>query len=146
MAVLLTAIAFKYVTAAYLPHISYLTLVDKFVMLCTSVIILTNLVHAILGTLHVWFEVRRELLDLCNAVFAGAVSFCLLYILLWFVRRAGVARKSDTGAGQRRALSLSSSSSSLRMFGGVSDRTYSGNHTEINHDFDTEDDEFCDNV
>lgn len=149
MAVLLTAIAFKYVTAAYLPHISYLTLVDKFVMLCTSVIILTNLVHAILGTLHIWFHVRSDILDLCNKVFAGAMSFYLLYILLWFVRCAGVARKSDTGAGQRRASvstrQLLLSSSSLRMEG-VSDRTYSGNRIEIDQDLDTEGHEFCDNV
>ena len=51
MVILLTAVAFKSATASYLPQISYLTLIDKFVLLCMVCVLLTTLLHAIVGVL-----------------------------------------------------------------------------------------------
>ena len=66
--ILLTAVAFKYATAAYLPQISYLTLIDKFVLLCMCMIVWATLLHALIGML----QVRGEPAGPSAAVDAGS--------------------------------------------------------------------------
>ena len=69
--VLLTAVAFKFVTAAYLPQIAYVTLIDKFVLWCTSIIYLATLFHAITGAMHRFpiLGASEELIDTSGTIF-----------------------------------------------------------------------------
>ena len=60
--------ACRYATAAYLPQISYLTLVDKFVLLCSCMIAVTYLVHALIGSLTDWAEVDHATIEVVNKV------------------------------------------------------------------------------
>jgi len=52
--VMLTAVAFKFVIAAYLPQISYMTLIDKYIQFCNGITYLSALLVAIVGGLQNW--------------------------------------------------------------------------------------------
>jgi len=52
--VMLTAVAFKFVIAAYLPQISYLTLIDKYIQFCNAITYLSAVLVAIVGGLQNW--------------------------------------------------------------------------------------------
>ena len=92
----------RYATAAYLPQISYLTLIDKFVLLSMCMIVLATLLHALVGVLQNWADVPMDTLDKLNKVCFGVTCLFWLGTQLWFLRAAHVARKSDTDAGQGR--------------------------------------------
>jgi len=100
--ILLTAVAFKFASASYLPQISYQTLVDKFCLLCTSFIVLANLSHVILGVLFHWVNVQDATLDAVNVASLVAMVVTWLSVQVWFFHSANVAKKSDTDAGQMR--------------------------------------------
>uniref|UniRef100_A0A7S4I2D5 Neurotransmitter-gated ion-channel transmembrane domain-containing protein n=1 Tax=Odontella aurita TaxID=265563 RepID=A0A7S4I2D5_9STRA len=102
--ILLTAVAFKYASAAYLPQISYLTLVDIFVLLCTSIVVLASVCHSVLGLLHNWMGIQRSTLETLNKVFFAMMALAWLAVQVWFICRARVAGESDTDAGQKRAM------------------------------------------
>ena len=106
VAILLTAVAFKYATAAYLPQISYLTLVDKLILLCAAVIILSTLLQALLGMLRNWADCEQRTLDMVNAICFITVCIAWLAVHVWYVRAAHVARHSDSFAGQKREAAL----------------------------------------
>lgn len=100
--ILLTSIALKYATAAYLPQISYLTLVDRFVLLCNTMVFLSTLLHALLGMLQDWFDVADETLELVNKVSCLGAGIFWLILQLWFVVRIHIARNESSEAGQTR--------------------------------------------
>mmetsp|Transcript_670 Transcript_670/g.1379 ORF Transcript_670/g.1379 Transcript_670/m.1379 type:complete len:457 (+) Transcript_670:119-1489(+) len=91
--ILLTSVTLKYATNSYLPMISYMTLIDKFTLLCTFVIFVVCLCHTILGFLYTWAEVNSEVLDLLNRIFLGAVLLVWGGVQLWFLNKQRVLRK-----------------------------------------------------
>ena len=96
-AILLTAVAFKSSTSAYLPQISYLTLIDKFVLLNLCMIIFATLLHALLGFLTVWVDVGYDRATVINQACFVLNSALWLGIQVWFSIRANGARKVQKG-------------------------------------------------
>lgn len=82
---LLTAVAFKYTTSSYLPQISYLTLVDKFSMLGTLVIVVGCLAHTVLGFLDGWVGISEAALDRLSKVFFALILLSWIGTQIWFV-------------------------------------------------------------
>jgi len=85
--ILLTAVAFKYTTASYLPMISYMTLIDKFTLLCSFIIVIVCMCHTVLGMLDTWVEVPSGTLDFLNKVFCAVIALAWGGVQLWFLRR-----------------------------------------------------------
>ena len=83
MTILLTAVAFKFVTVSFLPQISYLTLIDKFVLMCMGFLVLNFTLHTVSGVLLL-AEIDNAMLSIIDWCFLGLL--CLLYILkvVWF--------------------------------------------------------------
>ena len=89
LAILLTAVTFKYVTAQYLPQIPYLTLVDKYVFVGSANIVLATLCNAVMGFMQLWGGASDELLRVVNitsfiVVIAFWVATQLLFVVLAF--------------------------------------------------------------
>lgn len=88
--ILLTGVAFKYTTTLYLPQVSYTTLVDKYALLCTLVIVVSCLFRTVLGILDSWANVSDDTLELLNKVFLGilAALWCFVQVLFLFGYRS----------------------------------------------------------
>ena len=78
MTILLTAVAFKFVTVSFLPQISYLTLIDKFVLMCMAFLVLVFTIHTIAGVLLL-AEVGNDVIAIIDWAFLGLL--CMLYVL-----------------------------------------------------------------
>jgi hypothetical protein len=148
LTVLLTAIAFKFVIAAYLPQISYLTLIDKYLFACTAIIYLATLLASLGGALHNWGsdsaadsptdalngttaghtpghtgadQRAEDGLQQLQVVFFTLIILCWVVLQSWFTVAAFKARKEGTERGVDRAseqLRRAGTSSSLNMEAG----------------------------
>mmetsp|Transcript_205 Transcript_205/g.702 ORF Transcript_205/g.702 Transcript_205/m.702 type:complete len:466 (-) Transcript_205:58-1455(-) len=116
--VMLTAVAFKFVIAAYLPQISYLTLIDKYIQFCNAITYLSAVLVAIVGGLQNWVCAPTSAPAFCvrdGADFAHGLGLILHQIFLavvvtswlllhaWFVYRARAAAEQGTEQGVSRA-------------------------------------------
>ena len=106
MAILLTAVAFKFATAAYLPQISYPTIIDKYVMLCFGLITFSILLHAILGGLREWVERPEEEIEIANKACFGIVAALWIAIQLYFFAMRHLALAAGSNAGVCRSTLL----------------------------------------
>ena len=103
---LLTSVAFKFVTANYLPQIPYLTLIDKFVLMCNGVILLAFALHGLMGCLVNWIEIPSNLVDITNKVSVGLVVVVWGAVQTWFIyaiRSAIVSVSQPSPLRRRRA-------------------------------------------
>ena len=101
--ILLTAVAFKFVIAAFLPQISYLTLIDKYVLSCTAVIYVTTVLVAIGGGCLHWADMDAEKLETMQIIFFWVVIGLWILLQLWFIIAACKARTQSTERGVDRA-------------------------------------------
>ena len=100
--VLLTAVALKFATSAYLPQISYLTVIDKFVNASFVTLAFSTAQHAFVAALQDWAAWPLSALDLVNVT-----CFCLNAVLwaccqLYFVVSWRRATRLGTHAGHAR--------------------------------------------
>ncbi|KAL7536189.1 hypothetical protein ACHAWF_005395 [Thalassiosira exigua] len=102
---LLTVVAFKYTSAAYLPQISYWTLVDKYSALSSGIVVLVCILHSILGLLDNWVGESPDTLFMLNKVFFGVTATLWTAFQLWFISKTKIAILSETDSGQKRNLS-----------------------------------------
>ena len=70
---LLTVVAFKFATASCLPQVSYMTVVDKFNLLCALIIVLSILGHTVMGFMGMWFGISFDVLVLVRNIFLGII-------------------------------------------------------------------------
>lgn len=101
--ILLTAVAFKFVTAAYLPQISYMTLIDKYLLGCTVIIYTATFFVAILGALHNWAQMREEVLVTLNKIAFGITLSCWVVVHIRFLAAGRRAGRQGTERGITRA-------------------------------------------
>ena len=70
VSIMLTAVAFKFATASYLPQIPYLTIIDKFVMASFLQLVTSVLLQSLLGALKEWWsDITEEDLMAYNKLF-----------------------------------------------------------------------------
>eukprot|EP00316_Scyphosphaera_apsteinii_P015692 CAMPEP_0119344888 /NCGR_PEP_ID=MMETSP1333-20130426/107201_1 /TAXON_ID=418940 /ORGANISM="Scyphosphaera apsteinii, Strain RCC1455" /LENGTH=400 /DNA_ID=CAMNT_0007357337 /DNA_START=684 /DNA_END=1886 /DNA_ORIENTATION=- len=88
VAILLTAVALKFATAQYLPQIPYLTLVDKFVLTNSLIIVIATVFNAVLGCLVTWAKMEMASLHLLGKIFYGTTCFMWIACQVYFARLA----------------------------------------------------------
>ncbi|KAL7531377.1 hypothetical protein ACHAWF_003744 [Thalassiosira exigua] len=103
LTLLLTVVAFKYTSAAYLPQISYWTLIDIFTGLCSATVVLVNIFHSVLGLLADWVGESLEITFMLNKVFFGITATLWTMVQVWFIYWMKIAMVSDTDTGQKRS-------------------------------------------
>ena len=126
--ILLTSVAFKTATASYLPQISYLTLIDKFVLLCMLVVLVTTLLHAVIGLLGnpTWGDATEDDITQANRFCLASTLTAWLAVQTWFLCAALRARNMDSDAGQKREKTRRHTSSALEP-----DETDDTRHVEV---------------
>ena len=92
---LLTSVTFKFVTAAYLPQIPYLTIIDKFVLMCNGNILAGFLFHGAIGMLINWLQMTEFYVDIANKASITLVVLLWISIMYWFWRTTRKAVKDD---------------------------------------------------
>ena len=98
---LLTAVAFKFVTAAYLPQIPYLTLIDAYVLYCNGVILFAFALQGAMGVVVYWADVTEDLIILGNRVSLALVVAVWLWVQLWWLYARRMAVRKDDEKLQR---------------------------------------------
>ena len=83
---LLTCFAYKIVTSSQLPTISYLTILDKSVLLSIGYLFLLGLWFAILYCLHVDEERRREIDLVGFGIFCGLLCFTIMLVSFYIMK------------------------------------------------------------
>mmetsp|Transcript_25167 Transcript_25167/g.59861 ORF Transcript_25167/g.59861 Transcript_25167/m.59861 type:complete len:226 (-) Transcript_25167:54-731(-) len=99
--ILLTAVAFRFTTNNYLPMVSYMTVIDKFTLLCTGAIVICFFSHSVLGLLFYWAGVEVELLEVFNKIFLGVFLATWASANMWFLHKERLITCKNFG-GKRR--------------------------------------------
>ena len=98
---LLTSVAFKFVTAAYLPQIPYLTLIDAYVLYCNGVILFGFALQGAMGVLVHWADADEEVVILANRVSLALVVALWIIVQLWWIYACRKAVRLDDEKLQR---------------------------------------------
>lgn len=74
LTLLLTAVAFKYIVAGYLPHVPYFTAMDKYVLFCFLVLFFSAIEIPIIYTCSLYYPDQATLIGYIDIAF-----WCTLY-------------------------------------------------------------------
>lgn len=112
---LLTAVAFKFATASCLPQVSYMTVIDKYNLLCALIIVLSILGHTMMGFMNMWFGISFDVLVLISNIFLGIILVAWIMVQIWLLRTESSLKHEKSFNQQKRRFSPSASGR-LRSF------------------------------